>query len=67
VRAIQRTQFRAKNVKNDLNPRDLVKCNFCFETEGVIPTENPRKLEKEQRKKSCNENTHVFVRIRIVT
>jgi hypothetical protein len=35
VRAIQRTQFRAKNVKNDLNPTDLVKRNFCFETEGV--------------------------------
>jgi hypothetical protein len=35
VRAIQRTQFRAKNVKNDLNPTDLVKRNFCFETVGV--------------------------------
>jgi hypothetical protein len=35
VRAIQRTQFRAKNVKNDLNPTDLVKLNFYFETEGV--------------------------------
>jgi hypothetical protein len=35
VRAIQRTQFRAKNAKNDLNPTDLVKHNFCFETEGV--------------------------------
>jgi hypothetical protein len=36
VRAIQRTQFRAKNVKNDLNPTDLVKRNFCCETEGVV-------------------------------
>jgi hypothetical protein len=36
VRAIQRTQFRAKNAKNDLNPTDLVKRNFCFETEGVL-------------------------------
>jgi hypothetical protein len=35
VRAVQRTQFRAKNVKNDLNPTDLVKRNFCFEMEGV--------------------------------
>jgi hypothetical protein len=35
VRAIQRMQFRAKNVKNDLNPIDLVKRNFCFEMEGV--------------------------------
>jgi hypothetical protein len=35
VRAIQHTQFRAKNAKNDLNPTDLVKRNFCFETEGV--------------------------------
>jgi hypothetical protein len=35
VRAIQRTQIRAKNTKNDLNPTYLVKRNFCFETEGV--------------------------------
>jgi hypothetical protein len=35
VRAIQRTQFYAKDVKNDLNPTNLVKRNFCFETEGV--------------------------------
>jgi hypothetical protein len=35
VRAIQRTQFRAKDAKNDLNPTDLVKRNFCFEMEGV--------------------------------
>jgi hypothetical protein len=35
VRAIQRTQFRTKNVKDDLNPTDLVKRNFCFETEEV--------------------------------
>jgi hypothetical protein len=33
--SLQRTQFRAKNTKNDLNPTDLVKRNFCFETEGV--------------------------------
>jgi hypothetical protein len=36
VRAIQHTQFCAKNVKNDLNPIELVKRNFCFETEGVL-------------------------------
>jgi hypothetical protein len=36
VRAIQRTQFHAKNAKYDLNPTDLVKRNFCFETEGVV-------------------------------
>jgi hypothetical protein len=35
VRAIQRTQFCARNEKNDLNSTYLVKCNFCFETEGV--------------------------------
>ena len=35
MRAIQRTQFCAKNVKNDLNPTNLVKHNFCFEMEGV--------------------------------
>jgi hypothetical protein len=35
VRAIQRTQFRAKNAKNNLNPTYLMKRNFCFETEGV--------------------------------
>ena len=35
VRAIQRTQVRAKNLKNDLNPTYLVERNFCFETEGV--------------------------------
>jgi len=35
MKAIQRTQFRAKNAKNDLNPKDLVKRNFCFEMEGV--------------------------------
>jgi hypothetical protein len=35
VRAIQRTHFNAKNAKNHLNPTDLVKRNFCFETEGV--------------------------------
>jgi hypothetical protein len=35
VRAIQHTQFCAKNAKNDLNPTNLVKRNFCFETEGV--------------------------------
>jgi hypothetical protein len=36
VRAIQRTQICAKNAKNDLKPANLVKCNFCFETEGVV-------------------------------
>jgi hypothetical protein len=36
VRVIQCTQFRAKNAKNDLNPTNLVKHNFCFETEGVL-------------------------------
>jgi hypothetical protein len=40
VRAIQRTQFRAKNAKNDFSPIDLVKHNFCFETEGVLISEN---------------------------
>ena len=35
MRAIQRMQFRAENAKNDLNPTDLVKRNFCSETEGV--------------------------------
>jgi hypothetical protein len=35
VRAIQCTQFCAKNAKNDLDPTYLVKRNFCFETEGV--------------------------------
>jgi hypothetical protein len=39
MRAIQRTQFCAKNAKNDLNPADLVKRNFCFQTEGVFPSE----------------------------
>jgi hypothetical protein len=29
-------QFRAKNAKNDLNPTNLVKRNFCFEMEGVL-------------------------------
>jgi hypothetical protein len=35
VRSIQRTQFCAKNAKNDLDPTYLVKRNFCFEMEGV--------------------------------
>ena len=35
VRAMQRMQFRAKSVKNDLKPMDFLKCNFYFETEGV--------------------------------
>ena len=30
-----RTQFCAKNVKNDLKPTDFPKPNFYFETEGV--------------------------------
>ena len=39
MRAIQHTRLRAKNAKNDLNPIDLVKRNFCFETEGVYGNE----------------------------
>ena len=35
MRAMQHTQFRAKNAKNDLKPTDFLKCNFYFETEGV--------------------------------
>jgi hypothetical protein len=35
VRVIQRTQFCAKNVKNDLKPTDSLKRKFYFETEGV--------------------------------
>jgi hypothetical protein len=35
VRAIQHTHFCAKNAKIDLNPTDLEKRSFCFETEGV--------------------------------
>jgi hypothetical protein len=35
VRAIQCMKFHAKNAKNDLNPTDLVKRKFCFETEGI--------------------------------
>ena len=31
-----RTQFHAKNAKNDLNPTYLVKSNFWYETEGVV-------------------------------
>ena len=32
---MQRTQFYAKSAKNDLKPRDFLKRNFYFETEGV--------------------------------
>jgi len=35
MRAIQRTQFRAKIEINDLNPTNLLKRNFYFEMEGV--------------------------------
>ena len=35
VRALQRTQFRAKSAKNDLKPTDFLRLNFYFETEGV--------------------------------
>jgi hypothetical protein len=38
VRAMQRTQFRAKSAKNDLKPADFLKRNFYFETEGVSIT-----------------------------
>ena len=38
VRAMQHTQFHAKNVKNDLKPTDFLKRNFQFETEGVSST-----------------------------
>jgi hypothetical protein len=36
VKAMQRTQFRAKSAKNDLKPTDFVQRNFYFETEGVL-------------------------------
>jgi hypothetical protein len=36
VRAMQRTRFRAKSVKNDLKPTDFLKRNFYFETEGIF-------------------------------
>jgi hypothetical protein len=35
VRAMQRTQFRAKSANNDLKPVDFLNRNICFETEGV--------------------------------
>jgi hypothetical protein len=35
MRIVQRTQFRAKNTKNDLKPTDFLNRNFYFETEGV--------------------------------
>jgi hypothetical protein len=35
VRAMQRTQFCAKNAKYDLKPTDFLKRHFYFETEGV--------------------------------
>jgi hypothetical protein len=35
VRAMQCTQFCAKNAKNYLKPTDFLKCNFYFETEGA--------------------------------
>jgi hypothetical protein len=33
---MQRMQFRAKSAKNDLEPTDLIKCNFFLEMEGVF-------------------------------
>ena len=35
VRAMQRTQVRAKSAKYALKPTDFLKRNFSFETEGV--------------------------------
>ena len=35
VRTMQCMQFCAKGAKNDLKPRDFLKCHFYFETEGV--------------------------------
>jgi hypothetical protein len=35
LRAMQRTQFCAKNAQNDLKPTDFLKRNVCFEMEGV--------------------------------
>ena len=35
VRAMQRTHFRAKSVKNDLKPKDFLKRDFYFEMEGA--------------------------------
>ena len=37
MRAMQCMEFRAKSAKNDLKPMDFLKCNFYFETEGVVP------------------------------
>jgi hypothetical protein len=36
VRAMQRTQFRAKSVKNDLKPTNFLKRNYYFEMKGVL-------------------------------
>jgi hypothetical protein len=36
MRAMQRTQFRAKSAKDDLKPTNFIKRNFYFEMEGVI-------------------------------
>jgi hypothetical protein len=36
VRAMQRTQFRAKSAKCALKPTNFLKRNFYFETEGVL-------------------------------
>ena len=35
MRAIQRTQFRAKSAKNDFKPKDFLNRNFYFKTKGV--------------------------------
>ena len=36
ARAMQCTQFHAKSAKIYLKPTDFLKCNFYFETEGVL-------------------------------
>jgi len=46
VRAMQRTQFRAKSAKNDLKPTDFLKRNFYFETEGVMK----KKINNDKRR-----------------
>jgi hypothetical protein len=50
VRAMQCMQFRAKSAKNDLKPMDFLKCNFQFETEGVV---NSRVGQGAQIAKAC--------------
>jgi hypothetical protein len=36
VTAMQCMQFRAKSAKNDFQPTNFQKCNFYYETEGVL-------------------------------